>query len=91
MCNDYGNHIPYSDYLAAFSDTRGSVRCPAAAPNLEPRDDIWPTEIAPIIRRLEDGANEFTELRWGFPPARLKGAPVFNSAQRGGASRKAAA
>src|ERR1044071_2531701 len=22
MCNDFGNHIPYSDYLAAFSQTR---------------------------------------------------------------------
>ena len=22
MCNDFGNHIRYSDYLAAFSQTR---------------------------------------------------------------------
>ncbi len=22
VCNDYGNHIPYSDYLGAFSQTR---------------------------------------------------------------------
>jgi len=22
MCNDFGNHIPYLDYLAAFSQTR---------------------------------------------------------------------
>ena len=29
-------------------------------------------------RRLEDGTNEFSELRWGFPPARPKGAPVIN-------------
>ncbi len=73
MCNDFGNHIPYSDYLAAFSQTRIPVKWPNAAPNLEPRDDIWPTDRAPIIRRLEDGTNEFAEIRWGFPPARPKG------------------
>jgi putative SOS response-associated peptidase YedK len=78
VCNDYGNHIPYSDYLGAFSQTRIPVRWPKAAPNLEPREDIWPTDRAPVIRRLEDGTNEFAELRWGFPPARPKGAPIIN-------------
>jgi len=76
MCNDFGNRIPSSDYLAAFSQTRIPVECPNAAPHLEPRDDIWPTDRAPVIRRLEDGMNEFAELRWGFPPARPKGPPV---------------
>jgi putative SOS response-associated peptidase YedK len=78
MCNDFGNHIPYSPYLAAFSQTRIPVRWPQAAPNLEPREDIWPTDKAPVIRRLEDGTNQFVELRWGFPPARSKGAPIIN-------------
>jgi putative SOS response-associated peptidase YedK len=78
VCNDYGNHIPYSDYLGTFSQTRIPVSWPKAAPNLEPREDIWPTDRAPIIRRLEDGTNEFAELRWGFPPARPKGAPIIN-------------
>jgi putative SOS response-associated peptidase YedK len=83
MCNDFGNHIPYSDYLAAFSQTRVPVKWPTAAPNLEPREDIWPTDKAPVVRRLEDGINEFTELRWGFPPARPKGPPVINFRSEG--------
>ncbi len=82
MCNDYGNHIPYSAYLAAFSETRIPVRFPTAAPNLQPRDDIWPTETAPVIRRVED-AIEFAQLRWGFPPARPKGAPIVNFRSEG--------
>jgi putative SOS response-associated peptidase YedK len=77
MCNDYGNHIPYSAYLAAFSETRIPVRFPRAAPNLEPREDIWPTDTAPVIRQADDGA-EFAQLRWGFPPTRPKGAPIIN-------------
>src|SRR6202008_710032 len=83
MCNDFGNNIPYSDYLAAFSQTCIPVKWPNAAPNLEPRDDIWPTDRAPVIRRLEDGTNEFSELQWGFPPARGKGPPVINFRSEG--------
>jgi putative SOS response-associated peptidase YedK len=77
MCNDYGNDIPYSAYLEAFGETRIPVRFPDAAPNLQSREDIWPTDTAPVIRQGEDGV-EFTQLRWGFPPARPKGAPVIN-------------
>src|SRR5207237_472340 len=77
MCNDFGNHIPYSDYLAAFSQTRIPVRWPKAAPNLEPREDIWPTDKAAVIRRLEDGTNEFAELRWGFPTGSAQGSARY--------------
>jgi putative SOS response-associated peptidase YedK len=77
MCNDYGNHVPYSDYLAAFAQLRIPVRFLADPPNLEPREDIWPTETAPVVRQTDTGA-EFVRLRWGFPPARPKGAPVIN-------------
>lgn len=44
MCNDFGNHIPHTDYLAALSQTRIPVKCPEAIPNLQRRDDIWPTD-----------------------------------------------
>lgn len=37
----------------AFSRIRVPVVFPIAAPNLEPRDDIWPTETAPVFRRRE--------------------------------------
>src|SRR6058998_2129328 len=55
MCNDYANHVPYDEYRRAFSDTKIPVRFPDAAPNLQPRDDIWPTDTAPVIRQAEDG------------------------------------
>jgi putative SOS response-associated peptidase YedK len=83
MCNDYGNYVDYDDYLAAFSQTRIPVKWPDAIPNLQPRDDIWPTDRAPVIRRLEDGTNEFSEIRWGFPPAQPKRPPVINFRSEG--------
>lgn len=50
MCNDYGNRVPYSAYLEAFSHLKIRLVAPGGAPNLEPRNDIWPTDVAPIIR-----------------------------------------
>ena len=32
MCNDFGNRIPYSDYLAAFSETRPAQRATGTSP-----------------------------------------------------------
>jgi hypothetical protein len=57
VCNDFGNKVPYSAYLEAFSQIRAPVVFPKAAPNLEPRDDIWPTETAPVFRRVGRGSN----------------------------------
>jgi putative SOS response-associated peptidase YedK len=83
MCNDYANHIPYDDYIGAFSE-RGIRIFPRGGqiPNLEPRDDIWPTDPAPVIRAAENGA-ELLQMRWGFPPARPKGPPVINMRSEG--------
>jgi len=59
MCNDFGNHNPYSDYLAAFSETRIPVRL--ADIGAEPRAARrhLPTDKAPVIRRMKDGTNQF--------------------------------
>jgi putative SOS response-associated peptidase YedK len=83
LCNDYGLTEPYQSYLYAFSQTRIPVRWPDAIPNLQPRDDIWPTDRAPVIRHLEDGTNEFSEIRWGFSPAQPKRPPVINFRSEG--------
>jgi putative SOS response-associated peptidase YedK len=83
VCNDFGNRIPYDDYRRAFSQIRVPVTFPTAAPNLEPRDDIWPTDPAPVIRRRDDGV-EILQLRWGFPPGRPKAAPIINFRSEGG-------
>ncbi len=82
MCNDFGNRVPYSAYVEEFSHLHIPVKFPEAAPNLEPRDDIWPTETAPIIRQTDDG-NEFVQMRWGFPPPRPKAPAVINFRSEG--------
>jgi putative SOS response-associated peptidase YedK len=82
VCNDFGNRVPYDEYLRAFSQIKAPIRFPTTAPNLEPREDIWPTDPASVIRRCDDGV-ELLQMRWGFPAARPKAGPVINFRSEG--------
>lgn len=84
MCNDYANRVPFSAYREAFSQSSMPLVSPGpeAAPNLEPRDDIRPTEGAPVIRPAAGGC-ELVQLRWGFKPGRPKAPVVINFRSEG--------
>lgn len=84
MCNDYANKVPISAYREAFSQTRIPLVSPGegASPNLEPRDDVRPTDTAPVIREAP-GGSELVQMRWGFPPGRPKAGPVINFRSEG--------
>jgi putative SOS response-associated peptidase YedK len=82
MCNDYANHIPWADFVHVFGGIGLPVVAPTAAPNLEPREDIRPTDRAPVIRRFGEGV-ELAQLRWGFPPGRPKAGPIINYRSEG--------
>ncbi|MDB5592947.1 SOS response-associated peptidase [Enterovirga sp.] len=77
MCNNYANDIAYDAYREAFAELKIPVQFPEAAPNLEPRDSIKPTDVAPVIRAAEGGP-EWLQLPWGFPPPRPRAGPVIN-------------
>jgi hypothetical protein len=62
MCSDYGNRVPYSVYVEEFSQLKVPLRVSGAIPNLEPGDDIRPTDPAPVIRAAEGGV-ELVQLR----------------------------
>ena len=55
MCNDYGQHIPYSRYVEAFSQLKLPVFVEGNGPDLTPRDDIRIRDTAPVILRTSDG------------------------------------
>jgi putative SOS response-associated peptidase YedK len=83
MCNDFGHRVPLSEMEQAFSDIRLPLVFPTGRSNLEPREDIWPTELAPVVRRGGEGEVELTSLRWGFAPGRPKAPPVINFRSEG--------
>ena len=82
MCNDFGNHVAYAEYAEALTHPGMPIVAPVAAPNLEPKDDIWPSEVATVFRRRDEGV-ELARLRWGFEPSNPQGRPVINFKSEG--------
>jgi putative SOS response-associated peptidase YedK len=79
MCNKYGYQHPYHKLLEEFSDVRLPVRWPepGQTPNLEPREEINPTDPAPVVQAFQDGVR-VDQLRWGLAPSRPKAPPIIN-------------
>ena len=84
MCNLFENTVSFADLARAF----GQVGCPVlkpgpeSAPNLPLFEAVRPTDLAPIVRPLNDGC-EVTQLRWGFIADRPKAGPVTNFRSEG--------
>ncbi len=77
MCNDYGIDIPFRLFVEAFEGLGAPLDVSGGIPNLEPRDEIWPSERAPVIRMGEAGP-KLEMLTWGLPPSRPKAPLVIN-------------
>jgi putative SOS response-associated peptidase YedK len=79
MCNLYTEKVSYRQLFEEFSQLRLPLLFPPpeAAPNLEPHEEVKPTDPGRVIRPRGDGV-ELVELKWGFRPARPKAAPVIN-------------
>ena len=84
MCNDFGNHVPYSVYVEEFSHLRLPLTASpdGAVPNLEPRDEIWPTDTAVVFRPAPGGV-ALVELSWGLAPGRAGARAVINMRSEG--------
>jgi len=80
MCNEYGNHVTYDQYVEAFSQIRLPLFVKGNGPDLSPRNAIHIRDTAPVIRRAGAGV-ELTELTWA-PRDRNK-KPVFNFRSEG--------
>ncbi len=95
MCNQYGNTIATRDYYDELSLWGLKLVSPArhAAPNLQPRPFIRPTDSAPILRTV-DGGVELKEMRWGLIPhfhkARVKDWKILGTNARSETASKTA-
>jgi putative SOS response-associated peptidase YedK len=71
VCRDYRRRQAMGDYYAGFSETKLKILSPPRhqARNLEPQEDINPTDTAPIFRlRAEGDGLEMVDSRWWFMP-----------------------
>jgi|GEM_PF-104419 len=81
MCNDYRLTVDLDTIAADFSDLKIKIDFPDGAPNIEARDDIKITDVAPILRTAADGVVQLVQRRWSWPGNR--GKPVYNFQSEG--------
>ena len=84
MCNLYSEKVSYRQLVDEFSQLRLPIVLPGpeAAPNLPALEEVRPTDVAPIVRAAEGGA-ELAQLKWGFAASAPKRPPVINFRSEG--------
>ncbi len=83
MCNDYRLEVDIASIAEDFEDLKIRIKMPEGTPNVQAREDIRMTDIAPIVRGIagERGAGELVNRRWSWPGP--SGKPVYNFRSEG--------
>lgn len=87
MCASYEARFSVTQLVEAFDKHGAPLRFPRGLPNIEPVDEVRPTDIAQAIRAVA-GAAELVPVRFGFPGAprpgsKAKPPPVINFRSEG--------
>ena len=83
MCNDYRLEVDIASIMEDFDDLKIKIETPEGTPNVEAREDIKITDVAPIVRGIEGrrGIGELVNRRWSWPAP--NGKPVHNFRSEG--------
>lgn len=83
MCNDYRLKVEISSIIEEFADLKIKIRFSEGRPNIEARDDIKITDVAPIVRTVdgERGEGDLVQRRWSWPGQNTR--PVYNFRSEG--------
>ena len=82
MCNDYRLNVDLDTIANDFSDLKIKIDFPDGAPNIEAREDIKITDVAPVVRRgSAPGTVQLVQRRWSWPSP--SGKPVYNFRSEG--------
>ena len=83
MCNDYRLKVEISSIIEEFADLKIKIRFSEGRPNIEARDDIKITDVAPIVRTVdgERGEGDLVQRRWSWPGQNKR--PVYNFRSEG--------
>ena len=78
MCNDYRLMTDLASIMEEFAHLKIQIRFPEGRPNLEAREDIKITDMAPIIRPVEGQRSDgdLVQRRWSWPGQNKR--PVYN-------------
>lgn len=78
MCNDYRLKVEISSIIEEFADLKIKIGFSEGRPNIEARDDIKITDVAPIVRTVdgERGEGDLVQRRWSWPGQNKR--PIYN-------------
>ena len=78
MCASYQAKFNISQLVELFARANAPLDLTGGLPNLEPVDEVRPTDPAPVLRSGDQGKARLTTMRFGFPPPRPKAGPIIN-------------
>lgn len=83
MCNDYRLLVDLASIVEDFDNLSIKITMPEGTPNVPAREDIRITDMAPIVRSIDEarGTAELVNRRWSWPGP--KGKPVYNFRSEG--------
>jgi putative SOS response-associated peptidase YedK len=77
MCNDYEQHVRWAEYWVMMKALELAVPSHQGEADLPQADDIRINDTGPVMRAAGNEI-ELAPMGFAFPPARPRGAPVFN-------------
>ena len=83
MSASYEAKYSVTQLVEAFDRHGAPLRFPGGLPNIEPVEEVRPTDLSRAVRAAGEGAAELAQLRFGFPPAAAKRPPVINFRSEG--------
>lgn len=83
MCASYESRFSVTQLVKAFEDAGAPLLFAHGLPNLEPVEEVRPTDISRAVRARPNGAAELVQMRFGFPPPAPKRPPVINFRSEG--------
>lgn len=84
MCASYEARFNVTQLVEAFDRGQASLFFAGGLPNIEPKDEVRPTDLSQAVRAgAEAGRSELVPMRFGFPAPAPKKPPVINFRSEG--------
>lgn len=78
MCNRYSQRGSVNQIRQLAKALNRALATIPATDNLQPQENVYPDQDAPIITNKANGDLELIMARWGFPPIPRQSAPITN-------------
>lgn len=83
MCASYDSRFSVTELVEAFSEAGVPLRFQGGLPNLEPAEEVRPTDRTHAVRATGEAEAQLAQMRFGFPPPQPRRPPVINLRSEG--------